>query len=340
MASMPRLMSGQGAIIAVGAMDYPAEYRGVAPDVIASLGISKVMSVTCTYDHRIIQGAESGLFLGTMQSLLDGDQNFYDEIFDALHVPYACVKWSADKTPAAAAPVPEPSVDVIKGAAVTQLINAFRVRGHLMADLDPLGAEPAYNAEIDPLTYGLTIWDLDRHFYTDSLRHAFGGRKQATLREMVDRLRETYCGKFGCEYMYIQRTEEKLWLQKRLETDAAPLSKEDKLRILENLLQAEEFEHFLDRRFIGQKRFSLEGAETAIAILAGAVNLAAEHDAHEVLHRHGASRPAERARQYHRKAAGPDFLRVRRQHRSVLDAGFGRREVSPRRQWHSSLADG
>jgi 2-oxoglutarate dehydrogenase E1 component len=281
MASMPRLMSGQGAIIAVGAMDYPAEYRGVAPDVIASLGISKVMSVTCTYDHRIIQGAESGLFLGTMQSLLDGDQNFYDEIFEALHVPYACVKWSADKTPAAAAP--ELSIDVVKGAAVTRLINAFRVRGHLMADLDPLGAEPAYNAEIDPLTYGLTIWDLDRHFYTDSLRHAFGGRRQATLREMVDRLRETYCGKFGCEYMYIQRTEEKVWLQKRLEADPQQLSKEEKLRIFENLLQAEEFEHFLDRRFIGQKRFSLEGAETAIAILAGAVNLAAEQDAHEVL---------------------------------------------------------
>jgi 2-oxoglutarate dehydrogenase E1 component len=281
MASMPRLMAGQGAIIAVGAMDYPAEYRGVASEAIASLGISKVMSVTCTYDHRIIQGAESGLFLGTLQSLLDGDHNFYDEIFEALHVPYACVKWLADKTPTAA--VPEPSIDVIKGAAVTQLINAFRVRGHLMADLDPLGAEPAYNKEIDPLTYGLTIWDLDRHFYTDSLAHAFGGRKQATLREMVDRLRETYCGKFGCEYMYIQRTEEKLWLQKRLETHAPALSKEDKLRILENLLQAEEFELFLDRRFIGQKRFSLEGAETTIAILAGAVNLAADHGAHEVL---------------------------------------------------------
>ena len=218
MASMPRLVAGQGAIIAVGAMDYPAEYRGAAPDVIASLGIGKVMSVTCTYDHRVIQGAESGLFLGTLQSLLDGEQNFYEEIFEALHVPYAPVKWAADKTPAALASVPEPSLEVVKEAAAIRLINAFRVRGHLMADLDPLGDEPAYNSELDALTYGLTIWDLDRHFYTDSLGHAFHGRTQATLREMVDLLRETYCGKIGSEYMYIQRPEEKIWLQERMES--------------------------------------------------------------------------------------------------------------------------
>jgi 2-oxoglutarate decarboxylase len=285
MASIPRLVSGQGAIIAVGAMDYPAEYRGVAPDSIASLGISKVMSVTCTYDHRIIQGAESGMFLGTMQSLLEGEQNFYDEIFDALKVPYAPVKWAPDVVPGTLAAVPEPSMEVVKQAAVIHLINAFRVRGHLMADLDPLGDEPAYNPELDPLTYGLTIWDLDRHFYTDSLAHAFGGRKQATLREMVDVLRETYCGKIGSEYMYIQRPEEKIWLQERTESPAHDyeLSKEEKVRILDNLLRAEEFEHFLDRRFIGQKRFSLEGAETTISIITELANLAAEHSAHEMV---------------------------------------------------------
>ena len=285
MASMPRLVSGQGAIIAVGAMDYPAEYRGVSPEAIASLGISKVMSVTCTYDHRIIQGAESGMFLGTMQSLLDGDENFYEEIFEALHIPYAPVKWAADKVPAALAAVPDPSLEIVKEAAVIHLVHAFRVRGHLMADLDPLGEEPAYNPELDALTYGLTIWDLDRHFYTDSLVHAFGGRKQATLREMVDVLRATYCGKIGCEYMYIQRPEEKIWLQERMEAPehALNFSKEEKLRILNDLLEAEEFEHFLDRRYIGQKRFSLEGAETTIAILADIANLAADQDAQEIV---------------------------------------------------------
>ncbi|HWF08440.1 MAG TPA: multifunctional oxoglutarate decarboxylase/oxoglutarate dehydrogenase thiamine pyrophosphate-binding subunit/dihydrolipoyllysine-residue succinyltransferase subunit [Bryobacteraceae bacterium] len=285
MASMPRLVAGQGAIIAVGAMDYPAEYRGAAPDVIASLGISKVMSVTCTYDHRIIQGAESGLFLGTLQALFDGEQNFYEEIFEALRVPYAPVKWAPDKTPAALAPVPEPSMEVVKGAAVIRLINAFRVRGHLMADLDPLGDEPAYNAELDPLTYGLTIWDLDRHFYTDSLAHAFGGRSQATLREMIDCLREVYCGRIGAEYMYIQRPEEKIWLQERMESPEFhyEISKEEKLRIFDNLLRAEEFEHFLDRRFIGQKRFSLEGAETTISVLTELANFCAESSVHEMV---------------------------------------------------------
>ncbi len=157
MASMPRLVPGQGAIIAVGAMDYPAEYRGVAPDVITSLGISKVMSVTCTYDHRVIQGAESGMFLGTLQSLLDGADGFYEEVFEALHIPYMPVKWSPDVSAAESAAAAEPSIEIVREAKVAQLVHAFRVRGHLMADLDPLGEEPAYNAELDPLTYGLTI---------------------------------------------------------------------------------------------------------------------------------------------------------------------------------------
>ncbi|MEP6717317.1 MAG: multifunctional oxoglutarate decarboxylase/oxoglutarate dehydrogenase thiamine pyrophosphate-binding subunit/dihydrolipoyllysine-residue succinyltransferase subunit, partial [Terriglobia bacterium] len=256
---------------------------GVSPDTIASLGISKVMSVTCTYDHRIIQGAESGAFLGRLQSLLDGEDNFYNGIFDALKVPYAPVKFSGDKVPAVA--VAEPSAEVVKEVAVLQLINAYRVRGHLMAALDPLGSEPDYNPELDPLTYGLSIWDLERHFYSGSLQHAFGDRRQVPLREMIELLRATYCGKIGCEYMYIQRQEEKLWLQRRMEptTNSWPLPKPDRLRILEHLLKAEGFEHFLDRRFIGQKRFSLEGAETAIAILAELANCAADANAHEVV---------------------------------------------------------
>ena len=283
MASSPRLMLGQGAIIAVGAMDYPAEYRAVSPDTIASLGISKVMSVTCTYDHRIIQGAESGMFLGKLQALLDGEAGFYDDIFEALKVPYAPVKWEGDKVPAAA--VAEPSQDVIKEAAVIQLLNAYRVRGHLMAQLDPLGAEPDYNAELDPLTYGLTIWDLDRHFFVGTLQHAFGTRRQVALREMVELLRSTYCGKIGAEYMYIQRNEEKIWLQHQMETETGiwPRSKEQKLRILEDLLRGEEFERFLDRRFIGQKRFSLEGAETAIAILSELSSRAADNGVEEIV---------------------------------------------------------
>ena len=266
MASSPRLMNGQGAIVAVGAMDYPAEYRGVAPEKIIALGISKVMSITCTYDHRIIQGAESGLFLGKLQNLLDGGDNFYDEIFEALKVPYAPVKWADD---AFAAKMDEPSEEVVKEASVIQLLNNYRVRGHMMAGLDPLGADPEYNAELDPLTYGLSIWDLDRHFFAGTLQHAFAGRRLVRLREMIELLRSTYCGKIGAEYMYIQKQEEKVWLQLQMETETGiwPSSAPEKLRILEDLLRGEEFERFLDRRFIGQKRFSLEGAETAIALL-------------------------------------------------------------------------
>jgi 2-oxoglutarate dehydrogenase E1 component len=283
MASNPRLMTGQGAIIAVGAMDYPAEYRGVSQEKIVSLGIGKVMSVTCTYDHRIIQGAESGLFLGKLQALLDGEGQFYDEIFEALKVPYAPVKWEGDQ--ASAITIAEPSTEVVKEAAVIQLMNAYRVRGHLMAELDPLGGEPSYNEELDPLTYGLTIWDLDRHFYAGTLQHAFGTRRQVTLREMVELLRSTYCGKIGAEYMYIQRPEEKIWLQSQMETETGiwPNTPEQKVRILEDLLRGEEFENFLDRRFIGQKRFSLEGAETAIALLADLAIRAADEGVEEIV---------------------------------------------------------
>jgi 2-oxoglutarate dehydrogenase E1 component len=283
MASNPRLMTGQGAIVAVGAMDYPAEYRGVSQDKLVELGIGKVMSVTCTYDHRIIQGAESGMFLGKLQSLLDGEGGFYEEIFEALKIPYNPVKWEGDQ--ASAATAGEPSADVVKEAAVIQLIHAYRVRGHLMAELDPLGEEPSYNAELDPLTYGLTIWDLDRYFFVGTLQHAFGARRQAQLREMVELLRATYCGKIGAEYMYIQRPDEKAWLQHQMETKTGiwPDRPEEKLRILEDVLKAEEFEHFLDRRFIGQKRFSLEGAETAIAILADLANRSADNGVDEIV---------------------------------------------------------
>ncbi|MDE3199059.1 MAG: multifunctional oxoglutarate decarboxylase/oxoglutarate dehydrogenase thiamine pyrophosphate-binding subunit/dihydrolipoyllysine-residue succinyltransferase subunit [Acidobacteriota bacterium] len=283
MASSPRLMTGQGAIVAVGAMDYPAEYRGVPQETIVSLGIGKVMSVTCTYDHRIIQGAESGLFLGKFQRLLDGEDGFYDEIFEALRVPYAPVRWEGDKIPAAV--TAEPSIDVVKEAAVIQFIHAYRVRGHLMAQIDPLGEEPLYNPELDPLSYGLTIWDLDRHFFVGTLQHAFGKRRQVALREMIELLRATYCGKIGAEYMYIQRPDEKVWLQQQMEMQTGnwPSSKEQKLQILEDLLRGEEFEHFLDRRFIGQKRFSLEGAETAIALLSDVASRAARNGVEEIV---------------------------------------------------------
>jgi 2-oxoglutarate decarboxylase len=287
MASSPRLMTGQGAIIAAGAIGYPAEFQGAAPETRSMLGIGKVMSLSCTYDHRVIQGAESGMFLGKVQALLDGGDGFYEEIFAHLKMPHQPVRWEPDRNvllPGAAGRTAE----IAKEAGVLQLINAYRVRGHLIADLDPLGGEPSYHPELDPVTYGLTIWDLDREFLTGSLSEAIGDggpKPVATLREILETLRQTYCGKIGCEYMNIQHPEQKRWLQHRMEPEANnwPLDKETRVRILHHLLEAEEFEHFLHARFVGQKRFALEGAEAAIAILDHLLERAADNGVHEVV---------------------------------------------------------
>ncbi len=270
--SVPRLMAGQGAIIATGVIDFPAEYRGVNPEVRAMLGIGKVMTMTCTYDHRIIQGAESGMFLAKVQALLEGEEDFYDQIFRDLGVPYRPVRWEPDRQACLPGLAGERTAEVSKEAAVLQLINAYRVRGHLIADFDPLGTTGGYHPELDPATYGLTIWDLDRPFITGTLAEALGDagpQPVATLREILETLRRTYCGKIGCEYMHIQIPEQKRWLQQRMEPKANqwPLETETRRRILDRLLEAETFEHFLHARFVGHKRFSLEGAESLIPIL-------------------------------------------------------------------------
>ncbi len=286
LASVPRLMPGQGAIIATGTIDYPAEYRGVTEQLRAVLGLSKVMSVTCTYDHRVIQGAESGMFLGRLQELLEGKEDFYEEIFAHLKVPHKPVHWETDR------PVSVPGVrgsqldEVAKEAAVLQLINAYRVRGHLIADFDPLGSEPTYHAELDPATYGLTIWDLDREFLTGTLMSDDDHpQKVATLREILETLRQTYCGKIGCEYMNIQIPEQKRWLQLQMEPTGNrwPLDDETRVRALQRVIEAEEFEHFLHTRFIGHKRFSIEGAESAMVILDEILNRAANTNVHEAV---------------------------------------------------------
>jgi 2-oxoglutarate decarboxylase len=288
MSSNPRLMQGQGAIIAAGAIDYPAEYRGAADETRAVLAISKVMALTCTYDHRIIQGAESGAFLGKVQELLDGKDGFYEEIFEHLRMPHQPVHWETDRQPMLPGLTGARNAEIAKEAGIMQMINAYRVRGHLLADLDPLGHEPSYHAELDPETYGLTIWDLDREFLTGSLGEAIGDggpKPVATLREILETLRGTYCGKIGCEYMNIQVPEQKRWLQHRMEPQANrwPLSPETRVRILRNLITAEEFEHFLHSRFVGQKRFALEGGETALAILEEILERAAANNVHEVV---------------------------------------------------------
>jgi 2-oxoglutarate decarboxylase len=255
--SVPRLMPGQGAIIATGAIDYPPEYRGVPEDIRTSMGLSKVMTMTCTYDHRVIQGAESGMFLAQMQALLEGENHFYDEIYADLGIPLKPVRWEADQPTA-----PVVSSDPMKQAAVARLIEAWRERGHLIADIDPLGSVRPPHPDLDPQAHGLTIWDLDRTFHCGP----FG---VTTLRNLLDRLRMTYAGKMGVEFMHCDDPEERKFFQDRLEPSASqwPLDPAAKRRALKSVVEAEGFENFLENRFKGHKRFSLEGGESTIAIL-------------------------------------------------------------------------
>jgi 2-oxoglutarate dehydrogenase E1 component len=255
--SVPRLMPAQGLIVATGAIDYPPEYQSADPHTIARLGLSKVMTVTSTYDHRVIQGAESGMFLRVLHQLLLGEEKFYDEIFASMKIPYEPVRLTRDVNPAFdGMSALEASVE--KQAHVLQLMNMYRVRGHLIANINPLRVDVPTHAELDPSRYGLTVWDYDREFITDGL----GGKKRATLREILDTLREAYCGTIGVEYMFIQEPEEKAWIQQRVEgmPRAKWLTAEMKQRLLAKLNAAESFYKFLQTKFVGQKRFGLECA--------------------------------------------------------------------------------
>ncbi|MFZ9852941.1 MAG: multifunctional oxoglutarate decarboxylase/oxoglutarate dehydrogenase thiamine pyrophosphate-binding subunit/dihydrolipoyllysine-residue succinyltransferase subunit [Ilumatobacteraceae bacterium] len=266
--SVPRLMPGQGVIVGVGSIDYPAEFQGADEHTLGTLGISKVVTVTSTYDHRIIQGAESGLFLKHVHELLLGEHDFYRSVFASLGVPYEAVKWRTDHT---SLDSEESMLD--KQMQVATLIRVHRVRGHLIADIDPLRwKEPKMPVELDPATYGLTIWDLEREFLTGGV----AGVSKMTLGDLLGVLRDAYCRTIGVEYMHIQDTEEQRWIQSHFEGVEFQLSKDEKYRVLERLNAAEAFEKFLATKYVGTKRFGLEGAESAIPILDEILSLAAD----------------------------------------------------------------
>jgi 2-oxoglutarate dehydrogenase E1 component len=255
--SVPRLMQGQGAIIGVGAMEYPAEFQGASVDTLARLAVSKVLTLTSTYDHRVIQGAQSGDFLRVVHGLLLGEEGFYDQVFTSLRIPYEPVRW-----------VPDIAVshdeEIGRQARVLELIHAYRVRGHLMADTDPLEYRQRTHPDLDVTSHGLTLWDLDREFATGS----FGGdRPFLRLRDILGILRDAYCRTIGIEYMHIQDPEQRAWIQRRVENRQDRMPREDQLRILHKLNQAEAFETFLQTKYVGQKRFSLEGGESMIPLL-------------------------------------------------------------------------
>ncbi|MFC6341818.1 multifunctional oxoglutarate decarboxylase/oxoglutarate dehydrogenase thiamine pyrophosphate-binding subunit/dihydrolipoyllysine-residue succinyltransferase subunit, partial [Nocardioides hankookensis] len=256
--SVPRLMKGQGAIIGVGAMEYPPEWQGASADAIARNGISKVMTLTSTYDHRVIQGAQSGEFLKVVHGLLLGQDDFYDEIFRSLRIPYQPIRWNADISTSH-------DDEISKQARILELIHAYRVRGHMMADTDPLEYRQRSHPDLEVESHGLTLWDLDREFATGS----FGGegRRFMKLRDILKILRDSYCRTTGIEYMHIMDPDQRRWIQERVEQPHTKPPREEQLRILLKLNQAEAFETFLQTKFVGQKRFSLEGGETTVPVL-------------------------------------------------------------------------
>lgn len=274
--SVPRLMKGQGAIIATGSINYPAEFQSMSQEVLNQLGVSKVMTMTCTYDHRIIQGAESGSFLQRVHTLLNGEDTFFDEIFHDLDIPYEPLPYGDDKYKGQLSGHANTLEHDRRAIAVWRLINMYRMRGHVLADLDPLETSPGHSPELDLEYYGLTLWDLDREFYCGGL----GGRRTAKLREILMLLRETYCGKIGAEYMHLLDLEERKWLREKMEstTNTPDLSKDEKETILHKLNQAMAFEQFLHKKYIGHKRFSLEGAETLIPMMHFLMEKAGEED--------------------------------------------------------------
>ncbi|QGU04288.1 multifunctional oxoglutarate decarboxylase/oxoglutarate dehydrogenase thiamine pyrophosphate-binding subunit/dihydrolipoyllysine-residue succinyltransferase subunit [Corynebacterium comes] len=271
--SVPRLTKGQGTIIGVGSMDYPAEFAGASEDRLGELGVGKLVTITSTYDHRVIQGAESGEFLRTMSQLLIDDK-FWDHIFDRMNVPYVPMRWAQD--------LPNRGID--KNTRVMQLIEAYRSRGHLIADTNPLqwhqpGMPIPDHRDLDIATHGLTIWDLDRLFHVGG----FGDKEVMTLREVLARLRAAYTLKVGTEYTHILDRDEREWLRDRLEAGMPKPTNAEQKYILQKLNAAEAFENFLQTKYVGQKRFSLEGAEALIPLMDAAIDTAAGQGLDEVV---------------------------------------------------------
>lgn len=267
--SQPRLMVGQSAILGVGAMEYPAPFQGMSDEQLAEMAVSKIVTLTSTYDHRVIQGAQSGEYLKVMHELLLGEHDFYDEIFTALRIPYEPVRWVRD--------VAEGEID--KTTRVMELIREYRVRGHLMADTDPLEYEIRRHPDLDILQHGLTLWDLDRKFPVGG----FAGKEKMRLRDVLGVLRDSYCRRVGVEYMHIQDPEERRWIQERVERKYEKPKSEVQRHIMGRLNAAEAFETFLATKYVGQKRFSLEGGESLIPLLDEVLQASAHADLDEVV---------------------------------------------------------
>src|SRR4051794_13390051 len=285
-ASVPRLMNGQGTIVATGSIGYPPGLSGIG----ATIGAEKVMTMTSTYDHRIIQGAESGQFLQVVEAYLQGEHGFYEQVFADLGVeigaaptaPTPSVAPLQTKTEPAPAVAAEPNLELLQAVqAAMSLIKAHRTHGHLAARLDPLGSEPEGDPALDPEPLKLTP-EIMAQIPASILRVGVPGN---TLADVVPHLRETYCGTIAYEIEHIASHRQRVWLREKIETGAfrKPLSPEEKVALLRRLTQVDSLERFMHKAYLGQKQFSIEGLDMTVPMLDEMIQLAAVEGAREVV---------------------------------------------------------
>ncbi len=294
-ASVPRLMSGQGTIVACGSLAYPVEWRHAPPEKIRALGVSKVMTMTSTYDHRVIQGAESGSFLRRIEELLQGEDSFYESVATDLGVDPSGVT-SAHAASASAPPLPatgapgepapsvagRPSMELLQAVqAATSLLKAYRTHGHLAARLDPLGSEPKGDPAIQPENLNLTP-ELMAQIPAEILRIGVEGE---TLLEVLPRMREAYCGTIAYQFEHLSSHQQRMWLRDMIETGwhRKPLDPEEKRMLLDRLIQVFGFERYLEKAYLGQKMFSVEGLDTVVPMLDEVFEMAHTEGAHDVV---------------------------------------------------------
>ncbi|HEX8754143.1 MAG TPA: multifunctional oxoglutarate decarboxylase/oxoglutarate dehydrogenase thiamine pyrophosphate-binding subunit/dihydrolipoyllysine-residue succinyltransferase subunit [Solirubrobacterales bacterium] len=293
-ASVPRLLAGQSAIIATGSIAYPPEWSHASPDRLKQLGVSKVMTMTSTYDHRVIQGAESGAFLRRVEQLLQGEDSFYESVAADLGIdagPIAAAHPASASAPPLGAPAPsvEPTtapgqvdVELLQAVqAATSVLKAFRTHGHLAAHLDPLGSEPKGDPALEPENVNLTP-ELMSRIPASILRVGVPGE---TLLEALPRLRTAYCGTIGYQFEHLSSHQQRIWLREMIETGAhrQPLRDDEKQRLLNRLIDVFEFERFLEKAYLGQKMFSIEGLDVIVPMIDELVTLAHRAGAEEVV---------------------------------------------------------
>src|SRR5215203_4834252 len=294
MASVPRLLSGQSAIIATGSIAYPPEWKHASPERLKQLGVSKVMTLTSTYDHRVIQGAESGAFLRRIEELLQGEDGFYEAVAGNLGFEPALVSnahpASASAPPlSAGAPSAEPTTapgeideELLQAVqAATSLLKAYRTHGHLAAQLDPLGSEPKGDPALQPENVNLTP-ELMSRIPASILRIGVPGE---TLLEALPRMRTAYCSTIGYQFEHLSSHQQRIWLREMIETGAhrQPLTDTEKKRLLNRLIDVFQFERFLEKAYLGQKIFSIEGLDVVVPMLDEAVTLSQRAGAEEVI---------------------------------------------------------